>query len=65
MFDFYDRNRYPKELKEITEKIASGKPPINWDDILDFFVGLEKYEKRTKRSSKKKDGKKERRYIKR
>lgn len=59
MYDLYGNpfkpfNKYPLELKEITEKITSGKPPISWDDILDFFLGLEKIEKRAKRNPPKK-----------
>jgi len=69
MFDPYGNpfksfNKYPLELREITEKITSGKPPITWDDILDFFLGLEKMEKRAKRvAPKKKSPKKERKRL--
>jgi hypothetical protein len=48
MFDSdYDRKiKYPAELNDIAKKIADGEPSITWDDILDFFIALEKEEKK-------------------
>jgi len=65
MSNFFE-NKYPRELSEIADEIMSGKPPITYDDILDFFLNLSKLEKRISRNkSKKKDGKaKERRLLK-
>jgi len=62
MYAWNDGRKYPKEINEIAEKIASKKPPIGWDDILDFFLSLEKLEQRAKRNAdrKKKPQKKER-----
>lgn len=58
--------RYPAELSEAAEKIASGKPAITWDDILDFFLALEKEEKDIKKPIKRKrPEKKERRVVRR
>ena len=53
MFNNYlPKPKYPSECSEIAEKIVSGKPPVTWDDILDFFLDLEKHEKRYKRICK-------------
>jgi hypothetical protein len=48
----FGERKYPKELSEIAEKISSKNPPITWDDILDFFLALQKLEKRLKRNKK-------------
>jgi hypothetical protein len=43
----YERNvKYPAELHDIAKKIMDGGPSITWDDILDFFIALEKEEKK-------------------
>jgi len=67
MFDHYlPKPKYVTECNEIAEKISTGKPSITWDDILDFFIDLEKREQRYKRicGRKNKKSKKNRRFIK-
>ena len=44
MTNYFEKPKYPKELEEIAEKIASGKPAINWDDIIDFHFALKKHD---------------------
>ena len=58
MFDnfgnhYFPKPKYPAECNEIAEKIVSGKPPITWDDILDFFIMINKREKRYIRNCQK------------
>lgn len=49
MTNYFEKPKYPKELAEIAEHIASGRPAISWDDILDFHFALKKYNINLKR----------------
>lgn len=54
MTNYFEKPQYPKELNEIGEKIAGGKPAITWDDIIDFHFALKKYNDNLKRRNARK-----------
>ena len=54
MSNYFEKPKYPKELEEISEKIAEGQPAINWDDIIDFHFALKKYNEKIKRANARK-----------
>jgi hypothetical protein len=65
MYEYHEKPNYSNsEFNEIAERIVSGKQPISWDDILDFFLELSKQEKLKTANVKKKDVPKERRVFK-
>jgi hypothetical protein len=54
MYNYFEKPHYPKELDEIADKIATGKPAINWDDIIDFHFALKKFNSNLKRRNARK-----------
>jgi hypothetical protein len=54
MQNYFEKPKYPKELEEISEKIADGQPAINWDDIIDLHFALKKYNDRVRRANARK-----------
>ena len=54
MTNYFEKPQYPEELEEIAEKIASGKPAIDWDDIIDIHFALKKYNINVKRANARK-----------
>jgi len=54
MTNYFEKPKHLKELDEIAEKIATGKPAITWDDLLDFHFELKKYNANLKRRNARK-----------
>ena len=54
MTNYFEKPKYPKEFGEIAEQIVSGKPTINWDDIIDIHFALKQYNTNVKRANARK-----------